>query len=76
VIKEKFNIEQTPDGRWRGGQPAKEIFKTMRIEFGHYDSDQIYFITQLVTMLNGVAENQGMNDRYALIINRLNPSLN
>lgn len=66
VLREKLNIVQHEDGSWHGGQPAKEILKMMRTEFGKFNADQMYFITLLIVQIRKVLDNQ---KEYELAMN-------
>ena len=58
VIREKMNIVQREDGTWNGGQPAKEILKMLKTEFGKFNADQMHFITLLIVQIRKVLDEQ------------------
>lgn len=73
-IADRFGIYMKNDGSLTGGQAAKEILKTMRLEFGKFSIAQINFIIILVSYLRQVEDTR--KSQQAELLERMKPSAN
>lgn len=70
-IRLRFNIYRQGN-QWHGGQPALEIYKTLRSEFGKFDEQQIDTMTRLFTLL---AQAQEQQREYAAAMNPIDKDI-